>query len=156
MVSHSLPLSNWPEARKPDNSQCWTVLEGEHLFKDRLPSRNGSTSAHIARMIALLGPPPKNILERGSWSKNFFDESGKFKADVGIATTSLEDEIKSLKGEEKTSFLKSLRRMLRWRPEDRRPLESWCRILGYKVYWQAAMRRKIMSLLYKAHITQLN
>lgn len=82
------------------------------MFRDRLPSRNDSTPAHIARMIALLGPPPKDILERGSWSNYFFDESGKFKVDVEIATTSLEDEIKSLEGEEKTSFLKFLRRML--------------------------------------------
>jgi serine/threonine-protein kinase SRPK3 len=48
-------------------------------------------------MIALLGPPPKDILERGSWSNDFFDESGKFKVDVGIATTSFEDEMKVFK-----------------------------------------------------------
>jgi serine/threonine-protein kinase SRPK3 len=70
-------------------------------------------------MVALLGPPPKDMLERGSWSNSFFDESGEFKADVEISKTSLEDEMKSLEGEEKTSFLKFLRRMLRWRPEDR-------------------------------------
>jgi serine/threonine protein kinase len=70
-------------------------------------------------MIALLGPPPKDLLDRGPWSDYFFDESGKFKADVVVATTSLEDEMKSLDGKEKTCFLKFLRRMLRWRPEDR-------------------------------------
>lgn len=70
-------------------------------------------------MISLLGPPPKDSLERGSWSNSFFDESGKFKDDVGIATTPLEDEMKSLKGEEETSLLKFLRRMVRWKPEDR-------------------------------------
>jgi serine/threonine-protein kinase SRPK3 len=70
-------------------------------------------------MIAFLGPPPKEMLVRGSWSNNFFDESGKFKSDAEIATTSLEDEMKSLQGEEKASFLKFLRRMLQWRPEDR-------------------------------------
>lgn len=88
-------------------------------MKDRLPSRKDPTPARIARIIALLGPPPKDMLERGSWSNNFFDESSKFKAKVQIATTSLEDEMKSLQGEEKTSFLKFLRRMLQWRPEDR-------------------------------------
>jgi serine/threonine protein kinase len=70
-------------------------------------------------MIALLGPSPKDMLERGSWSDSFFDESGEFTADVEIPTTSLEEEMKSLEGEEKSSFLKFLRRMLRWRPEDR-------------------------------------
>ncbi|PMD13129.1 kinase-like protein [Hyaloscypha hepaticicola] len=71
------------------------------------------------RMIALLGPSPKDMLERGSWSDSFFDESGEFTADVEIPTTSLEEEMKSLEGEEKSSFLKCLRRMLRWKPEDR-------------------------------------
>jgi serine/threonine-protein kinase SRPK3 len=70
-------------------------------------------------MIALLGPPPKDMLERGSWSDSFFDESGEFMADVEIPMTSLEEEMKSLEGEEKSSFLKFLRRMLRWRLEDR-------------------------------------
>ena len=93
-------------------------------------------------MIALLGPPPKDMLERGSWSNNFFDEFGRFKVDVGITTTSLEDEIKSLKGEEKTSFQKFLRCMLRWRPEGRATLESWYRMLGYKVYWVSRNEEK--------------
>jgi serine/threonine-protein kinase SRPK3 len=70
-------------------------------------------------MLALLAPPPRDLLERGSWSDSFFDESGEFTADVEIPTTSLEEEMKSLEGEEKSSFLKFLRRMLRWRPEDR-------------------------------------
>ncbi len=69
-------------------------------------------------MIALLGPPPKDMLERELWSDSFFDESGEFMADVEIPTTPFDEEMKSLDGEEKSSFLNFLRRMLRWRPED--------------------------------------
>ncbi|KAI9731117.1 MAG: hypothetical protein M1818_007975 [Claussenomyces sp. TS43310] len=113
---------------------CWTLLEGDHLFKDRLPSRSDSTPAHIARMVALLGPPPKDMLNRGSWSYNFFDESGNLKADVENATTSLEDEFGGLIGEEKTSCLKFLRRTLQWRPEDRATAGELLDDL-HEVYW---------------------
>jgi hypothetical protein len=38
------------------------------MFKERLPSRMESVPAHIARLIALLGPPPKELLKRGQFS----------------------------------------------------------------------------------------
>ncbi|KAL5347497.1 hypothetical protein ACLOAV_007809 [Pseudogymnoascus australis] len=52
----------------------WDLYEGKHLFKERLPSRMESVPAHIARMIELLGPPPKELLKRGQFSGTFFDE----------------------------------------------------------------------------------
>jgi serine/threonine-protein kinase SRPK3 len=36
-----------------------------------------SVPAHIARMIALLGLPPKELLQRGQFSDMFFDEDGE-------------------------------------------------------------------------------
>ena len=46
------------------------------MFRERLPSRDASAVAHLARMIALLGPPPKEIMERGKFSQAFFDKDG--------------------------------------------------------------------------------
>jgi serine/threonine-protein kinase SRPK3 len=46
------------------------------MFTDRLPSRDASAPAHIARMIAVLGSPPKDLLKRGQFSALFFDEDG--------------------------------------------------------------------------------
>jgi len=56
--------------------QVWDLFEGKHLFNERLPSRDASVPAHIARMIALLGPPPNDLLKRGRYSAIFFDEEG--------------------------------------------------------------------------------
>ncbi len=46
------------------------------MFNKRLPSRDASAPAHIARMIALMGPPPKDLLKRGQFSAIFFDADG--------------------------------------------------------------------------------
>jgi serine/threonine-protein kinase SRPK3 len=46
------------------------------MFTERLPSRDASTPAHVARMIALMGPPPKDLLKRGQFSSMFFDANG--------------------------------------------------------------------------------
>ncbi|KAL3422803.1 hypothetical protein PVAG01_04550 [Phlyctema vagabunda] len=97
----------------------WTLYEGGPLFQDTKLGRNRSRTAHLARMIAVLGPPPDDLLQRGSCSKQFFDESGIFKGEEDIVPFSLEDEMLSLKGKEKSLFLAFLRRTLQWRPEDR-------------------------------------
>jgi serine/threonine-protein kinase SRPK3 len=56
--------------------KVWDLFEGKHLFTERLPSRDASAPAHIAKMIALLGPVPKYLLERGQFSELFFDQDG--------------------------------------------------------------------------------
>jgi hypothetical protein len=58
--------------------EVWDLFEGKHMFTERQPSRDASTPAHIARMIALLGPPPIDLIKRGQFSTLFFDEEGKF------------------------------------------------------------------------------
>ncbi|KAL9117857.1 MAG: hypothetical protein Q9187_005600 [Circinaria calcarea] len=97
----------------------WDLFEGKHMFTDRLPNRDASSAAHLARMIALLGPPPTDLLQRGAVSGEFFCENGEFKAGIEIRATSLEAEEENLEGEEKALFLQFLRKMLQWRPEDR-------------------------------------
>lgn len=39
---------------------------------------------HLARMIALLGPPPADLIERGGVSEWYFGEEGKFLYESGI------------------------------------------------------------------------
>ncbi|KAK5167736.1 uncharacterized protein LTR77_007435 [Saxophila tyrrhenica] len=68
----------------------WDLLEGKHLFNERLPSREESSEAHLVRMVSLLGPPPKDLLERSSVPEKFFDNEGKLKAGGKIGTA-LED-----------------------------------------------------------------
>lgn len=50
------------------------MFEGKHLFNKRLPSRQESAVAHLARMISLLGPPPEEMLKEGAATDEFFDE----------------------------------------------------------------------------------
>ena len=47
------------------------------MFKERLPSRNATSPAHLAGMIALLGLPPKELLERAQFPKTSFDENSE-------------------------------------------------------------------------------
>lgn len=56
--------------------KVWDLFEGKHMFTERLPSRDASAVAHVARMIALMGPPPKELLEKGQLSAMFFDADG--------------------------------------------------------------------------------
>ena len=90
-------------------------------------------------MIALLGPPPKDFLERGKTDRPWlwFDEDGMYliqstgaiaeyllpkgnwKGATEIPKLTLEDAEKQLQGEEKALFLQFIRKMLKWKPEER-------------------------------------
>jgi hypothetical protein len=52
---------------------------------------------------------------------------GNFTPDVEIQHTSLEKEEDNLEGEEKAAFLRFLRKMVQWVPEDRRSAEELIR-----------------------------
>ncbi|KAL9023173.1 MAG: hypothetical protein Q9180_008351, partial [Flavoplaca navasiana] len=89
----------------------WDLFEGKHLFYGRDP-REGKymTRAHLADMIALLGPPPVELLKAGKRSTEFFDKD---------APTSFEESEGNLEGYNKEAFLRFMRKMLQWRPEHR-------------------------------------
>lgn len=98
------------------------MLEGKHLFTERLPSREKSSGKHLARMVALLGNPPSDFLKRSRISNEYFDDEGNLKIQETpetTATTTLDEEENVLEGEERTQFLAFMRKTLQWRPEDR-------------------------------------
>ncbi|KAL0944864.1 protein kinase [Colletotrichum truncatum] len=97
----------------------WDLFEGKLLFTTRLRDQKASKAVHFARMVSLLGPPPEDLLERGSSWKDFFDENGQLVLDVEVPETSFEDEEENLEGDEKAEFLSFVRKLLQWRPEDR-------------------------------------
>lgn len=54
------------------------MFEGGNLFTGQDPEHNSYRSrAHISEMIALLGPPPRHLLEQGNLSSNFFGNDGE-------------------------------------------------------------------------------
>lgn len=112
------------------------MVQGKHLFNERLPSRDASAGPHLAMIISLLGAPPPELLQKGGFTEFYFDENGRpaisgvateeclshpgqFRNPGSVSKASLEDEEDTLEGEEKTLFLAFIRRMLQWRPVDR-------------------------------------
>ena len=85
----------------------------------------------------MLGPPPMDMLKRGTRSKEFFDgegntaipryclnlievQLGSWIAEIQIPQgLTLENSEENLDGEKKEEFLQFVRCMLQWRPEDR-------------------------------------
>ncbi|KAG7152481.1 Serine/threonine-protein kinase SRPK like [Verticillium longisporum] len=100
----------------------WDLFEGTHLFQGNDPKENRYlTRAHLAELVALLGPPPTDLLRRGKRSSEFFAEDGEWKGDIPIPQLmSFEKSVTRLEGEKKEAFLGFVNGMLQWRPEDRK------------------------------------
>ncbi|EMR84738.1 putative protein kinase domain-containing protein [Botrytis cinerea BcDW1] len=113
----SYPIDIWNVG-----AMIWDLFEGEHMFHGQDSDGEGySTRAHLAEVIGMLGPPPLDFLERGVRTPEFFDEQGKWIADMPIAKDmELEKLELGLQGRNKELFLNMMRGMLQWRPEDRK------------------------------------
>ena len=101
--------------------QIWDLYEDKHLFHGIDPTeKRYLTRAHLAEVVAILGPPPMDLLERGARSKESFDGEGDWIAEIDIPHgLTLEMSKENLDGEKKEEFLRFVRCMLQWRPEDR-------------------------------------
>ncbi|KAH7317827.1 kinase-like domain-containing protein [Rhexocercosporidium sp. MPI-PUGE-AT-0058] len=113
----SYPVDIWAVG-----TMVWDLFEGHHLFHGQDPDGKGySTRAHLAEVIALLGPPPLDLLQKGVRSSEFFDDEGKWIAEMPIEKErGLESFESRLEGENKKMFLQMMKGMLAWRPEDRK------------------------------------
>jgi len=59
-------------------SQVWSTFENESLFTVQDPELQTYRSrAHVAEMISLLGPPPRDLLVQGKLSDKFFTDKGE-------------------------------------------------------------------------------
>lgn len=54
----------------------WDLFEDHHLFNGRGPDGRHSDAQLLAKIIAMLGPPPIEFLRKSSLSQNFWDISG--------------------------------------------------------------------------------
>ncbi|KAL8644364.1 MAG: hypothetical protein Q9226_007801 [Calogaya cf. arnoldii] len=99
----------------------WDLFEGKRLFHGRDPKeKKYMIRAHLADMIALMGPPPPELLKAGKRTAEFFDKDGRWIADFPIpAPMSLEESEERFEGSSNEAFLRFMRKMLQWRPEDR-------------------------------------
>ncbi|KKY16588.1 putative protein kinase domain protein [Diplodia seriata] len=100
----------------------WDAFEGGHLFTGHDPEHETYRSrAHLAEMIALLGPPPLSLLARANFKSKFFSDAGEFSAGITPPeSTPLEERETTIEdGEDREIFLRFMRKMLQWEPEKR-------------------------------------
>lgn len=90
-------------------------IEDRNLLYGNDPDGTGyKTRAHLAGVVGMLGPPPLDLLKSEKGGSQFFDEDGKWKADVQVPSdTSLEQSEANLKGRNKEMFMGFVRSMPR-------------------------------------------
>ena len=99
----------------------WDLVESCGLF-DIIDTRPGkyNSAQHLGLMIALLGPPPKALLERGDATATYFDENGEFRKPEWInKDLTFECAITKMRNEEKELFIDFAKKMICWLPEER-------------------------------------
>ncbi|EEU45186.1 uncharacterized protein NECHADRAFT_41442 [Fusarium vanettenii 77-13-4] len=105
------------------NTGCliWDLFEGGHLFSGRDPEHQTYRSrAHLAEIIALLGQPPRALLQSGKSSHKFFTDHGDLRADIPLLDrTSFEKRETNLEGSSQRRFLAMMQKMLQWDPSKR-------------------------------------
>ncbi|KAM3549902.1 hypothetical protein ARSEF4850_008610 [Beauveria asiatica] len=99
----------------------WDIFEGKQLFYTVDPEHKAyRRRAHLAEIMALLGPLPKDLLTRGRLASKFFSDQGTYAAGLDLPrSTSLEEQETLLTGDDKKHFLELMRKMLQWGPERR-------------------------------------
>ncbi|KAI4843326.1 protein kinase [Aureobasidium sp. EXF-8845] len=104
----------------------WDLSEGGSLFTGHDQQDNAYRSrAHLAEMMSLLGPPPSDLLTRGSASSRFFSSDGNLITKSPIPDPKpLELRENTLEGEEKARFLRLMSKMLCWEPSERSPAQE--------------------------------
>ncbi|KAI1322409.1 serine threonine protein kinase, CMGC group [Xylariaceae sp. FL0255] len=97
------------------------LFEGGHLFTGHDPEYQTYRSrAHLAEIIALLGPPPQELLCLGKSSHKFFTDEGNFRSDFTLPKSSaFEERETNLQGSSQEIFLAMMRKMLVWEPSER-------------------------------------
>ncbi|KAF2436428.1 kinase-like protein [Tothia fuscella] len=73
----------------------------------------------LAEMIAFMGAPPSDFLERADETLTYWNMEGQWRSFADIPSYGLEDIEVCLEGENKQSFIRFMRKMLQWKPEHR-------------------------------------
>ncbi|KAJ5415840.1 hypothetical protein N7465_004535 [Penicillium sp. CMV-2018d] len=100
----------------------WDVLEGKKLFKevDPLQVQEYDEPNHLGHIAALLGPPPKELLDKGTRTELFYKPDGQFKGTtIASSNFNFENSICHIHNEDKRMFIEFVQRMIKWHPEER-------------------------------------
>ncbi|RMD41280.1 hypothetical protein DV735_g3853, partial [Chaetothyriales sp. CBS 134920] len=106
----------------------WDLFQGHRLFRAVNSQGHLDDELHLAEMVALMGPPPKEFLRRisGDRSRRYWDSEGNWIAATPIPEQTLETrEMRHAVGSREKQLLLALaRKILRWLPEDRPTAED--------------------------------
>ncbi|KAI2008617.1 hypothetical protein LOZ39_005583 [Ophidiomyces ophidiicola] len=121
----------------------WQLVTGKTLFKGKNKMDDlvfQDDRVHLAEICALIGQPPVEFLKRSEMCPEVWNADGSWKGVVPIPDISLEGLAKTaeIEGEDLADFLKFLRRMLRWLPEER----PTCRELVYDPWLMKGLGEK--------------
>ncbi|RSL92054.1 hypothetical protein CEP52_014062 [Fusarium oligoseptatum] len=96
----------------------WDLFEGGRLFR---ATKDGhlNDEQHLAEMVSLIGPPPKEFLDRSDKCRQYWDAKGNWIAATPIPDQTLESRETRLEGKDKKVLLDLVRKILRWLPEER-------------------------------------
>ncbi|KZF22072.1 serine/threonine-protein kinase [Xylona heveae TC161] len=113
-VEWSYPVDVWSAGLT-----AWELLEPNRLFTARDENGDANDAAHLAQLIAALGPPPREFLAKNPERKSdFWDDQGEW---LGAAPIPHARTLEALEteSENKSGFLQFLRKALTWMPEER-------------------------------------
>ncbi|GLA86318.1 hypothetical protein AtubIFM56815_010577 [Aspergillus tubingensis] len=97
----------------------WDIFQRGHLFYARDSNESPSDAHHLAEMVAIMGLPPKEMVQNSEYATTFFDAQGKWKGSAEIPAISLEKLEGNLQGKSQQDFLRFLRKTLTWNPDER-------------------------------------
>ncbi|KAL1999700.1 hypothetical protein VTN02DRAFT_4151 [Thermoascus thermophilus] len=113
-VGWSYPVDIWSVGLT-----AWDLLEPRKLFTARDDDGDLYDAAHFAQLIAALGPPPPEFLAKNPERRaDFWDDQGEW---LGLAPIPHGRTMEALETrlEDKSGFLRFIRRALTWIPEER-------------------------------------
>ncbi|KAK2752873.1 hypothetical protein FQN54_008026 [Arachnomyces sp. PD_36] len=99
---------------------AWDLVSGDTLFQGKNSENIFDDRVHVSELIALLGPPPTDFVQRSRVSSAFWDEHGHWKGLAPIPNTTLEKRAVGIQeASEVDGFLRFIRKALKWDPEER-------------------------------------
>ncbi|KAE8357311.1 kinase-like domain-containing protein [Aspergillus caelatus] len=97
---------------------AWDIVSSQTLIRGETRDGIFDDRVHIAELVALLGPPPREFLEKRDLSLVFWVQSGQWKNLVPIPDRTLENLAVNIQSEDVEGFLRWLRLALQWNPEN--------------------------------------
>ncbi|OAX80331.1 hypothetical protein ACJ72_05338 [Emergomyces africanus] len=97
------------------------LVSSRHLFRGLNTESAIDESLRLAEMIAIMGPLPKEFLNRSDACKVFW---GRWRNFALIRDITLESLAVDIEGDDKEGFLNFLRKILHWLPAERPPAEE--------------------------------